>query len=350
MISQIENECIDALRPRSPHYAGEFEFEKSTITLDDTQQALIMRVFFCLRSYHKKKIAIKLRQCMTRWIFCSQQSRASERKECKLNNDTNQKHREKFLAAFRDQEAFRSKMKVDGDVFRQKMYQLTNLGGARMLVTFWKCRLLRTMGIAFQRWFLNLEHAVNIKKIENMRRDIIGGEEELGDRKKKIKDIDELNSRLQLSLLVVLSVLRLRAHSFLVSLSSSRKQDAKERTKLFNELLAMKRALAKYDAEDERAMSTAQLRGEDHIRALNSVKVNLNQALRTHTALKQESDEMNEKQRYLHNQQEKMEQHLLSRGNHLESATPPLSNEHESEQPQEQRLDQKQFGVQSGEA
>ena len=130
---------------------------------------------------------------MTRWIFYSQQSRASERKECKLNNDTNQKHREKFLAAFRDQEAFRSKMKVDGDVFRQKMYQLTNLGGARMLVTFWKCRLLRTMGIAFQRWFLNLEHAVNIKKIENMRRDIIGGEEELGDRKKKIKDKDELN-------------------------------------------------------------------------------------------------------------------------------------------------------------
>ena len=71
-----------------------------------------------------------------------------------------------------------------------------------------------------------MEHAENLRMSQDLHATLLSDQNTLGERKSKIKYVDELNSSLQLPLLVVLSVLRLRAHSFLVSLSTARKQDS----------------------------------------------------------------------------------------------------------------------------
>ena len=58
--------------------------------------------------------------------------------------------------------------------------------------------------------------------------------------------MEETNSRLMLSLLVVLSVLRLRSHSIMVKLSGYRSKAGKSRKALWRELSFVKQALVEY--------------------------------------------------------------------------------------------------------
>ena len=299
-----------------------------TKRIKEAQKVLLLRVAYTFRGVRKLDVSLAVRKKFTLWKFHCQRAKA-ELYAKGIDEDDNTVHlklTEKYLVTLEENENLRLQCKITEHEERAKRFQATHSGCARMLLTFWRCRILRVLGVAFHRWFLKVEHAENLRMSQDLHATLLSDQNTLGERKSKIKYVDELNSSLQLSLLVVLSVLRLRAHSFLVSLSTARKQDARVRTNLFRELGAMKEALHRFKIEDERATQTAIDRGKSYLDALGVARNNVRGALRTQKALKQESDEMNQKQKDLHSEQERFAEQVLSRSAHLIRSTSSSSS------------------------
>jgi len=259
----------------------------------------VCQIFVCFR---KHTAAVKLRTYMTRWRFhCHQERKVHAVVEASKDMTSVQAHRSSFLAALADHDALLGLMVAERDNFQEKMYQHTVIGGAKMFITFWRCRVVRRLGLAFQKWYLEMKHSANTKTLERLLESQKRGTDELNDRQTKSREIEELNSRLQLSLLVVLSVLRLRTHSKLMNLCSSLEHDAKIRKQLFNEVVCVKDALKRYRTADILATTTALERGKECMESLKSTHGNVQVAREAHNKLRLMSEEINKIQRDLQN-------------------------------------------------
>jgi hypothetical protein len=278
------------------------DVEEKKLTL--VEKTIILRVSNILHGQKKLVLYKKFRCCFTRWRFYVENNIGP----AIISKQSNAQHIANAIESLAENERLRAELKEETRIYTEKMYKVTHIGGARMMITFWKCRILRKLGAAFQRWCLGIQHLENLRKLDGLNDSVGSGHQELIQRKQKVKDIEETNSRLQLSLLVVLSVLRLRSHSFLVSLASARKQSANQRTHLWNELTSMKAALNKYNVEDVMATSTARERGKEYLRALDDIKKNIDSALLTQNALQHEFDELTKKQQDLYTNKELLAQ------------------------------------------
>lgn len=259
----------------------------------------VCQIFVCFR---KQTAAVKLRTYMTRWRFhCHQERKVHAVVEASKDMTSVRAHRSSFLAALADHDALLGLMVAERDNFQEKMYQHTVIGGAKMFITFWRCRVVRRLGLAFQKWYLETLHSANTKTLERLLESQKRGTDELNDRQTKSREIEELNSRLQLSLLVVLSVLRLRTHSKLMNLCSSLEHDAKIRKQLFNEVVCVKDALKRYRTADILATTTALERGKECMESLKSTHDNVQVAREAHNKLRLMSVEINKIQRDLQN-------------------------------------------------
>jgi len=287
--------------------------------MKESQKVLMIRVMYTFKCVRKVDRSSLLCKKFTVWKFRCQRMKAAQHAQG-VDDEDDPEHNactDEYLQALHENERLRARLDTHDEEERGKRFAVTHSGCARMLLTFWRCRILRVVAVAFHRWCLKVEHAANLLKSTELRDTLLSDQTTLGERKSKIKYADELNSRLQLSLLVVLSVLRLRAHSFLVSLSSARKRDAKVRTNLHRELVAMKKALHRFKSDDERATKTAIDRGKSYMDALQVTRDNISGALQTQKALKQENEEMNQKQKEAYTKQERFAEQVLSRSAHL---------------------------------
>jgi len=259
----------------------------------------VCQVFVCFR---KLTTAVRLRTYMTRWRFhCLQERKIREVPKENADMTSVQASRLSLVEAVAEHENLCDRLSAERKTFAEKMYQHTVLGGAKMFIIFWRCRLIRTLGIAFQKWLLEMKHYSDTKKMDALMIRLEKGADELNDRQAKTKEIEELNSRLQLSLLVVMSVLRLRTHSKLMNICSSLKNDAKMRKQLLNEVLHIKDALKRYGAADVLATTTALERGKECMESLKSTREHLQVAQEAQNKIELVSAEIKKIQRDLQN-------------------------------------------------
>jgi len=280
---------------------SELKLEAVQDSWADAEYFHFFRVCQVFVGYRKQTEAARLRSYMTRWQFHCMQER-KVRKGTEENADmTVQAHRSSFLEALREHENLSHLIATERESFAEEMYQHTVIGGAKLFMTFWRCRVIRTLGIAFRKWYLEMRHYVSTKKMELLMISLDKGADELNERQAKMKEIEELNSRLQLSLLVVMSVLRLRTHSKLMDLCSSLKNDAKIRKQLFNEVMYIKDALKRFGAADALATATALERGKECLESLKSTQEHIQVAQEAQNKLKFVSAEIKKIQRELQN-------------------------------------------------
>lgn len=268
------------------------------ISWEDSEFILFYRVCKIFTSRHKQMKLVKLKNYMTRWVFACSQLRFIQ--EEKITPEY-LAHRSDLMSALAVQSNLEEMLNAENDEYNAKVYELTHIGGASMLITFWRCRTIRILSVAFQRWLLGVAHLESLRKLAGMSNQLRVDTKELSDRQAKSKDVDETNSRLQLSLLVVLSVLRLRTHSFLLSLYTARVRDAKVRKQLFSDVVLVKEALKRYMVQDTVGSTTALEHGKECNSSLQSVQDNILVAVEVHKKLKLASDEINRMQRNVRN-------------------------------------------------
>ncbi len=271
----------------------------------DNEYFLLFRVCNIFMDLRKQNNAAKVRRFLTIWKFNTQQLRRSHQSKGEAaESSILYVHRSNFLSAMEDFDKISEALRTEQNIQRHNAALMTNAGGAKMLISIWRYRLLRIMHVYFQRWVLESKHAETVKRLDDLRVNLQNGATALQERQTKSNEIEMANSRLQVSLLVVISVLRLRTHSFLVSLYSSRVHDAKLRKQLFLEMVSIKEALKQYSENDIIAKNTAAERGKESMLSLRAVQENTQIAKDTQQKLKLMSNEIQRTQREMQTNKE----------------------------------------------
>ena len=119
-------------------------------------------------------------------------------------------------------------------------------GALKTIIYACSWRQLCLLSKGFHMWQTNSTNFGELAVLQRNHDDLGEKGALLLEEKEAARGVEEQNSRLLLSLLVVLSVLRLRSHSIMVRLSGFRTKAGKSRNALWLELSWVKQALLEY--------------------------------------------------------------------------------------------------------
>ena len=201
------------------------------------------------------------------------------------------KTRATILSAFKEYEEVASKYHKEFALFEEKVQTIKTENGCKLILITMHLRYLNTLKSAFEKIKVFAAHREDIVSLKRDIKELNSAMEKVNVTQTDIKEIEEINSKLQITLLVKLSVQRLRIHASLTTLYSTRERNRNMRKVFYDEVTAIKGALQKYDDTDAALFENCVAAKEEYFKSLHSTRTHLVDALKLHTALKMNFDD-----------------------------------------------------------
>ena len=259
--------------------------------LNDRGFLIFCRAVCLMQKRHSIWTFSQLTKYFTTWTFIT------KRNPLKIANVTPEQEqqlartRATILTSFTEYEEIRSTYDDEMRLFEEKVQRIKTENGCKLILIFMHLRYLNTLQYSFEKMKNFANHSGDVKSLQDDMAKIEGAFEEISATQSDIKEIEETNSRLQISLLVKLSVQRLRIHASLSLLYSTRERNRNMRKSLFDEICTIKEALARYDNMDAELMDSCVVAKDEYFNSLTSTKGHLEEALKLHTTLKKHFDD-----------------------------------------------------------
>jgi hypothetical protein len=229
----------------------------------------------------------RVHECFTKWVFHARNDAGAGAHAMSVGEATRlQAQRTKTLSAFDEHETFRSEYEREEKLYMSKINAIKKEGAAKSLAMYSNLRYLNSLRRGFDAMLLYAENHEEVDAIRRERDVSMVAFEKISDKMKYIKDVEETNSRLQLSLLVKLSVLRLRSHSTIQSMSATRERNRNIRSSIHDEITKIKEAMQANEDMEKQLVATALAHQDDYFNRLDRAKDQVGAALSMQTELK----------------------------------------------------------------
>ncbi len=219
---------------------------------NDTQYYVFLRVIQKVIGLKKSERFGKLQQAWTSWVSQIHHIRSNDpelitESYIALNREfekaTSQEQRQEVLESFCEVEKGQQELEVVKGNEKRNLVRVKKANALQVLSYACNWRQLCRVSTAFRSWHRNCMHWDELNRMQSHCDDLRDKFSLLREKNDRSKAIEEQNSRLLLSLLVVLSVLRVRAHLIMCKLSAYRQSQGKSRKVLAHEIYCVKEAL-----------------------------------------------------------------------------------------------------------
>lgn len=234
----------------------------------------------------------RLQRAFTKWSFHARHDMSANKIQLSTaQEDELDAKREKVTSAFEKHGIITTEYNAHEKQYREKIRIVRQSSGLKVLSLSIHLRYLNQLRRGFDTWHTYSQNHQVITKAKKEQNKIAKEFEKINSKIEYIKGIEETNSRLQLSLLVKLAVLRLRAHTIITSMSATRERNRNTRQTIYDEIMKVKASLAEYEEMERKLLVSSFAHSEDYFSRLGRTQAHVASALETQFHLKKEFDE-----------------------------------------------------------
>ena len=255
------------------------------LTLDNNAYITLTRGLCHFRKHLKVLAAHRQQKAFTCWRFFVEASRIIHVNDPVEDSEITDL-RKSFLTSFSDHENLSKTLEKEKYVLDDKMRRLRHERAGATLLIFMKCKYLNFQGRYFNYWKNHIKNPY-FGQIVAERKRLEDGFMIIKAREEEIRFIMETNSRLQLSLLVVIACLRMKSHVVLRRLSNLIKENKVNRQIVWEHIIATKKTVESVSVLKEELIQTAKENGEKFYPSLDHISDKVNKAYKAHAYLAQ---------------------------------------------------------------
>ena len=254
-------------------------------------------LIFCraLCIVHKRTNTVtfgKLQKAFTTWAFHSRHDASKDGTPLSpAQQDRLVLRRQRVLTASKEHGIVTTDFNAHEAQYMEKIHTIRYACGMKAIILFLHLRHLNHLRRAFDLWHIYSMNHDKITRAKKERDGITKEFEKINSKIEYIKDIEETNSRLQLSLLVKLAVLRLRAHTIITSMSATRERNRNMRQTIHDEIMNVKGSLSEYEEMEKKLLVSSSAHRDDYFSRLDRTRTRVSAVLEAQFGLKKDFDD-----------------------------------------------------------
>lgn len=234
----------------------------------------------------------RMQRAFTKWAFHARHDISVDKgKLSGAQQSELRSNRAKVISAFEQHGVVTTEFNAHEKQYMEKISSIRHSCGIKVVSLSINLRYLNHLRRGFDLWHIYSQNHQKITKAKKERDNISKEFEKINAKMEYIKGIEETNSRLQLSLLVKLAVLRLRAHTIITSMSATRERNLNMRQTIYDEIIKVKESLAEYEEMEKKLLISSSAHRGDYFSRLDNTKSQVAAALETQFHLKKDFDE-----------------------------------------------------------